>query len=200
MVGYNDLTQALIIILSTFSSTLLALLLFSISACSAHSDAVYLTTFNFSNVKTYSIYQRDSTFTETQNLTDSRRNSIEIAIEKILEQQGFQYQEVDKADLVITYHMLNGKKNDYHDYNKEVRFCNLCLKANNWYNKGSGLTVKKGSLIIDLVDPKIKRSVWRSIAPLNIKDKDNSRVVNEKIQQEVMLMFQQYPSYSQNNN
>ena len=176
------------------------MLVLLLNACSSHSDAVYQTSFNFANVKTYSIYQRNSTFTETQNLTDSRRNSLEIAIEKALEQQGFHYQEIDKADLVITYHVLNGKKNDYHDYNAEVRFCQHCLKASNWHNEGSGLKVKRGSLIIDLIDPIKKRSVWRSIAPLKLKDKDNSRVVNEKIQQEVMLMFQQYPSYSLNNN
>lgn len=172
---------------------LLCLVIFFISACSTHSDAVYQTSFNFSKVKTYSIYQRNSSFTDTQSLTDSKRNSIEIAIEKALEQQGFQYKEIDQADIVITYHLLNGDENDYRAYNKEVLFCQRCLKANNWHNKGTGLQVKKGSLIIDLINPKRKRSVWRVIAPLKLKDKDDSRMVNDKIQQEVALMFQQYP-------
>ena len=178
----------------------LCLFIFFVSACSTHSDAVYQTNFNFSKVKNYSIYQRDSTFTNTQNLTDSKRNSIEIAIEKALDHQGFQYQEIDKADMVITYHMLNGKKDDYRDYNKEVLFCHHCLKASNWYNEGDKLKIKLGSLIIDLIDPKRKRSVWRNIAPLKINDKDNSQVVNDKIQQTVMLMLQQYPRHAQDNN
>jgi len=186
--------------LKNITSLFLLLIISTVSACSSHSDAVYQTSFDFSKVKTYSIYQRDSTFTDTQNLTDNRRNSIEIAIEKTLDQQGFQYQDIAKADLVITYHLLNGNKNSYHDYNKEVRFCQNCLRANNWHNEGSPLKIKQGSLIIDLVDPKKKRSVWRGIAPLKLKNKDNSQVVNEKIQQEVKDMFQQYPRYSFSNN
>jgi len=177
-------------------TTLLSLFLVVIfvSACSTHSDAVYQTNFNFSKVKSYSIYQRNSTFTDTQSLTDSRRNSIEIAIEKTLEQHGLQYKESDKADIVVTYHLLKGKKNDYRDYNKAVLFCHHCLKSNNWHSEGQSLEIKQGSLIIDLVDTKQNRSVWRSVAPLNLKDKDNSQIVNDKIQQEVMMMLQQLPS------
>ena len=133
-------------------------------------------------------------------MPDSKRNSIELAIEKTLELEGFQYQEVDKADIVVTYHFLNGDKNDYHDYNKEVLFCLHCLKASNWHKEGKALQIKRGSLIIDLIDPKRKRSVWRNIAPLKLDDKDNSQVVNEKIQQEVLTMLQQYPRYSIGNN
>lgn len=172
---------------------------FFISACGTHSDAVYQSTFSFNKVKTYSIYQRNSSFTTTQNLTDSQRNSIEIAIEKAIEQHGFKYTTVEQADIVITYHLLNGKIDAYRDYNKEVLFCQHCLKANNWYNEGSALKVKRGSLIIDLIDPQRKRSVWRNIAPLRLKDKDNSRVVNDKIQQAVTMMLQQYPYSTLNN-
>ncbi len=186
--------------MKNFPLLLLCLVTFFISACSTHSDAVYQTNFNFSKVKNYSIYQRNSTFTNTQNLTDSRRNNIEIAIEKALEQQGFQYQDIDNADIVITYHMLNGKKDDYRDYNQAVLFRHNCLKANNWYNEGSELKLKRGSIIIDLIDPKRNRSVWRSIAPLEIGDKDNSQVVNDKIQQTVVRMFQQYPRHAQGDN
>ena len=165
-----------------------------LTACSTHSDAVYQTSFDFSKVQTYSIYQRNSTFTETQNLTDTKRNSIEIAIEKSLEKQGLEYQEVDQADIVITYHLLNGKRNDYHDYNKAVLFCHHCLKANNWHKGDNDLKVAFGSLIIDLIDPQKKRSIWRNIAPLKLKAKENSQVTNEKIQQEVLMMLQQYPT------
>jgi hypothetical protein len=51
-----------------------------------------------------------------------------------------------------------------------------------------------------LIDPKRNRSVWRSIAPLEIDEKDNSQVVNDKIQQTIVRMLQQYPRYSQGNN
>ena len=157
---------------------------------------MYQTSFNFDQVKTYSIYQRDSSFTDTQSLLDSKRNSIEIAIEKSLDKNGFSYRQSDTADLIVTYHFLQGKKEDYHDYNREVLFCDLCLKASNWYSEGSPLKIEQGSLIIDLIDTKRKRSVWRNIAPLKLKNKDNAQITQNKIQQIIESMFQQYPRFT----
>ena len=179
--------------------TLICLLfIVPLSGCSSQSDAVYKTNFDFSQVKSYSIYQRNSAFTDTQSLTDARRNSIEIAIEKEFDKQGFIYKENDEADIIITYHLLSRNPDDYRDYNKAVLFCHHCLKANNWYKGSKGLQVKAGNLIIDLIDTKKKRSVWRNIAPLNLKDKDNSREVNSKIQENIATMLAQYPKAKSN--
>ena len=154
---------------------------------------IYHNQFDFSQVKTYGFYPLDSEFTEVQSLSYNLRNSIEIAIEKTMEKQAFSYAEIDSADILVTYHLLTGKSRDYSRYNKAVLFCQHCLKANTWHQSDNAVKLSKGSLIIDLVDPKKNRSVWRSAQPLSIKDKDNSREVNQKIQQAVQFMLSQYP-------
>jgi hypothetical protein len=165
-----------------------------LSACSSNNNALYHNDFDFSAVKTYSMYSRNSEFSDTQSLTDTLRNSIEIAIENHMEKHDFFYNDAESSDLIVTYHVVD-KTSDYKDYNKAVLFCQQCLIASNWQQGKDKFRLAKDSLIIDLIDPKRKRSVWRSIQPLKIKDKDNSIEVNEKIYQAVYDMLIQYPKF-----
>lgn len=173
----------------------LILFAFSLISCTStkSNGVIYHNQFDFSQVKTYGFYPLGSDFTEVQSLSYSLRNSIEIAIEKAMDKQAFSYAKLDAADIVVTYHLLTGKSKDYSRYNKTVLFCQHCLKANTWHQSDNSIKLSKGSLILDLVDPKKNRSVWRSAQPLSIKDKDNSREVNQKIQQAVEIMLSQYP-------
>ncbi|PKI17727.1 DUF4136 domain-containing protein [Colwellia sp. 12G3] len=153
----------------------------------------YHSSFDFSQVKKYSFYQSDSTFFDSQSLSHSQRNRIEIAIEKSLNAQDFVYSDLENADIIITYHLVKRNKKNYQDYNKAVLFCPHCLKANTWQQDNNAWSVYPGGLIIDLVDPKKNRSVWRSIYPLKYKQKDNSKIQNEKIMEAVDIMLMQYP-------
>lgn len=170
-------------------------LLFLLSACSMSYKVgvVYHDGFDFSTVKNYSLYQRNSVFTDTQSLLDSRRNAIEIAIERTMAKNQFSYAEVEQADIIVTYHILNTSKSDYSNYNEAVHFCQHCLRATAWKTENKYSTATHGSLILDLIDPKKQRSVWRSIYPLALKEKENSAKTNEKIKQAVALMLARYP-------
>ncbi len=178
--------------LKVFSILLIFTLL---SACSSNhkTGVVYHEGFDFSEVKNYSFYHRNSAFTDSQNLIDARRNAIEIAIERTMENNNFNYLEPEQADVVVTYYLFDGNVREYSAYNEVVRFCIQCLRASTWQTDNQYLSLKKGNLIIDLVDPHSKRSVWRSAYPLGIKAKDNSAKLNEKTQQAVNLMLALFP-------
>lgn len=166
-----------------------------LGACASNQKAgvVYHDSFDFSGVKSYSLYDRNSTFTDTQNLLDTRRNAIEIAIERTMANKKFSYQSPDNADVIVTYHVFNGKKNEYANYNKSIRFCASCLRATTWKTDQKYATVNRGSLVVDLVDPKQNRSVWRSVYPLGLKAKENSADTNDRIKQAVSTMLAEYP-------
>jgi hypothetical protein len=178
--------------LKTISITLLFFLL---SACSGNRNVgvVYHDGFDFSQVKSYSLYHRNSPFTDSQSLSDTRRNAIEIAIERRMSAKKFNYTEPQHADVIVTYHLFNGNFGEYSQYNEAVRFCVHCLRASAWQTNNQYSKLAKGSLILDIVDPKKKRSVWRSAYPIEIDVKDNSAELNRKIQQAVSLMFALYP-------
>ena len=166
----------------------------NLSACSSSSSVVYYNRFDFSQVKNYSFYSNDSSFFESQSLNYAQRSRIEFAIEKKLAAQSFNYSELDQADMIVTYYIVGQSGRDYQAYNKVVRFCSYCLKSNLWVKKTSDWQPYPGGLIIDFIDPKNKRSVWRSIYPLNIDIKDNSNELNDKLIEAVDSMLSQYPN------
>lgn len=175
-------------------SLLTCYLLVLLSGCSSMKNPViYYDKFDFSQVETYSFYSSDSAFFDSQSLPHSQRSGIELAIEKSLDAQKFQYSDTEKADIIVTYHLVKKQSRDYINYNKAVLFCSHCLRANAWQKNNTEWLVYPGGLIIDLVDPVKNRSVWRSIYPLNLKAEDNSNVQNEKIIEAVNNMLTQYP-------
>lgn len=178
-----------------FKTFILAIVFTFLGACSSVQKAgvVYHDSFDFTAVKSYSFYDHNSIVSETQSLLDARRNIIEIAIEHIMAKNKFNYTELEKADVIITYHVFNGKRSDYSKYNKAVHFCSHCLRATTWNTDQKYSSVSQGSLVVDLVDPKQKRSVWRSVYPLDLKDKENSAETNDRIKEAVSVMFAEYP-------
>jgi hypothetical protein len=174
---------------------LISLFMLSLSSCSSiKSPVVYYNNFDFSQVKNYSFFTSGSMFFDSQSLPHFQRSRIELAIEKSLNSQNFNYSDVNDADIIVTYHLVKNKPQDYQAYNKSVRFCSHCLKANTWQKNSDDWQVYPGGLIIDLVDPKKNRSVWRSIYPLKLSVKDNSQEQNEIIMEAINFMLSQYPA------
>ncbi|PCI59142.1 MAG: hypothetical protein COB35_12000 [Gammaproteobacteria bacterium] len=83
--------------------------------------------------------------------------------------------------------------NELKHYNRGVRYCAECLKLSNMDNKSITINTAPGALIIDLIDPKSKRSVWRSSYPVIVKEKENSQEIQQRIQRAVVEMIKQYP-------
>lgn len=163
-------------------------------SCAGHNpvNARFHQYFDFSNVKSYSTFARNSDFIDFQNLSDSLRNHIELAIENALEQQGFQFAPPDNADLLVGYHLITHKPKELTAYNEGVKYCAPCLLTASGH-KPKSLVMKPGSLIIDLIDPKTERSIWRSSISVNLKTQDNSQEQQSKIQIAVAQMLQLYP-------
>jgi len=178
-----------------FKTPIVITLLTFLVACSSMKEAgvVYHDGFDFSAVKNYSLYGRNSTFTEAQSLLDTRRNAIEIAIERTMAKQNFNYIELEQTDLIVTYHVVSGSRKDYAKYNEVVRFCTFCLQATTWKTDQQYSDIRRGSLIIDLVDPKQSRSVWRSVYSLDLEDRENSAETNDRIKQAITAMLAKYP-------
>jgi len=169
-------------------------LLLLLSACSSQTaTAKYRSSFNFSSLNNYSTYDRNSPFSEYQSISDAKRNSIEIAIEKALDKKGYNYQLVEAADVVVTYYLINNNNKELKEYNKGIRYCHWCLKSGSEDVNNKHWKMKAGSLIIDFVDTKDNRSVWRSVYPLGIKEKDSSFDIQEKIVLAITSMMAQLP-------
>jgi len=149
--------------------------------------------FNFSQVDSYRFYDRSSDFSDFQNINDTTRNSIELAIEQVLDKNGFLYQVRGEADIIVTYHLIKDGR-EVAKYNKGVGFCSYCLRGGEAQKNKKTFKMAPGGLIVDIVNPETKRSIWRSVYDLKIKaDRDNSKEVQLKIYQAIEMMMKKFP-------
>lgn len=167
-----------------------------LTGCTSSQTAIskYQTNYNFSDVKSYTFYNRNSDFSDLQNIGDATRNNIELAIEQVLDKKGFNYRNEDEADIVVTYHLFSGNNKDLLRYNKGVTYCSGCLRGGEGPKERKPWKVPPGSLIVDVIDPDSKRSVWRSVYDLKLNaEKDNSKETQLKIYQAIDAMIGKYP-------
>ncbi|MGB1200019.1 MAG: DUF4136 domain-containing protein [Cognaticolwellia aestuarii] len=169
-------------------------LIINLAACSTTTATTsFRDGFDFASVESYSTYGRNTAFGDLQNLSDSTRNTIELAIEQGFDGNGFSYKTLNKADIVIAYHLLNRRAFELDKYNREVKYCGYCLRAGQATHAELENKLRPGSLILDIIDPKSQRSVWRSVYPLKFKADDNSREMQEKISTAVDSMLRDFP-------
>lgn len=167
-----------------------------LSACSVTQIATtsFSDGFDFSKVKSYGTYGRNSVFGDLQNINGAIRNNIELTIEQQFDERGLLYQGIDNADIVIAYHLLNNKNGEFKNYNQQVKYCGYCLNAEKNVRKEIERKFKPGSLVIDIIDPKSQRSVWRSVYPLGFNPQDNSQDIQDKISRAIKTMLFDYPN------
>jgi hypothetical protein len=167
-----------------------------LSGCSSSKVAIakYQTNFSFSEVNYYALYGRNSDFSDFQNISDATRNSIELAIEQVLDKNGFNYIIENKADIIVTYHIVSDNTKELARYNQGVAYCSRCLRGGEAYKDKKPWKIIPGSLILDVIDPDSDRSVWRSVYYLQLNaEKDNSKETQLKIYQAIEAMMNQYP-------
>jgi hypothetical protein len=175
-------------------TSILGLCVLMLLGCTSHPPAMakFKSNFNFSEIKSYSTYPRNSVFGESQNISYATRNNIETAIERSFDSKGLVYQPNEEADVIIGYHLIQNKQ-DLNKYNQGVKYCDPCLHSGLAVKDKKSWQVSPGSLVLDIVDQQDKRSVWRSVYPLKIRPKDNSQEVQDKIQQAIRAMMKTLP-------
>ena len=166
-----------------------------LTGCTSSRPAIsqFRINFNFAQVDSYRFYERSSDFSDYQNINDTTRNNIELAIEQVLDKNGFVYQGEGKADIIVTYYLINDGQNVI-KYNKGIGYCSYCLRGGEAQRNKKPFKIIPGALILDIVNPETERSVWRSVYDLKIKvDKDNSQEVQLKIYKAIEMMMKKFP-------
>jgi len=172
------------------------ILLFLLTACSVNNSAFSRVkkSFDFSSIHSYSTFERNSVFSDFQNISDSTRNSIEIAIEQAFDAKGLLYKNPNNADVVIGYYLITENSNELVEYNKGMKYCRVCLKWSVDYGNNPEWLIVPGSLVLDIVSMENNRSIWRSVYPLKITEKDNSNDIQLKTNSALNIMLKQFPN------
>lgn len=136
--------------------------------------------YDFGAVKTIGYYH-DSGQVVGDNplrLSDMQRERIDDALAYALRNSGYRIiDDAGAADLLLSWHLVTEEKTDvqtwqtptyggYYGYNRYSAYnCWSCMG-------GTEVTVRnytQGTFIVDLIDPALKKSVWRSVIQSRLK-------------------------------
>jgi hypothetical protein len=134
-------------------------------------------------------------------LSDMRRDRLNLALEQALTAKGITVSATPaNAQLYLTWHLVTQEKVDIRTTSSPSHYggvgrYNRVAMYNCW-NCGMNTDVSvreytTGSLIVDLIDPAAKKSVWRGVIETRIKDKAERRqeVFNEAANE----LFEAFP-------
>ena len=118
-------------------------------------------------------------------LSDMARDRIDSALETALQTKGFVWvDDASQADLLVSWHLVTQDKTDVRTY--QTPSMGVGYGRYGGYNRysmyncwgcGSQTEVSvqnytEGTFIVDMIDPKLKKSVWRSVIQSKLKAKE----------------------------
>lgn len=174
---------------------------------------------DFTKFNSYSLFERESAFTEQQNIGFVLRNSIELAIEKAFNKQGFDYKDPNDADIMVAYVLTGIEVIKPFNSTGSLHICAGCGTSNkkgqqrkkSRKSQSSNSNARQqrtkdqrlmkadeerniGALMIDILDAKTLRSLWKSEYSLDAENEDSSKEVQDKLTLALSEMMKLYPT------
>ncbi len=177
-----------------FKIALVSLLVVLAAGCSTFPPEPivdYNPDYNFSGIRTYRIVHDESV--NSMTLEGAR---IEKAIKNEMAMKGVQ-EVASGEDMQLRFMLVLKEKQDIQTYDRFYGggFYN-CWRCGYGGFATTDIQVREyteGQLVIDMVDPKLKRSIWHTVSTGRIKEKITPQERNERIQAIVASMFSHYP-------
>ena len=149
----------------------------------------YKADYNFSAVKKIAFYDESGQVTGDNplQLSDIQRDRIDEALSYALTNRGFEIvTDTSQADLLLSWNLVTQEKTDvrtwetpamgygasYGRYNRYSAY--NCWSCSPTRTEVSVQNYTQGIFIVDLIDPKLRKSVWRSIIQSRLKGNQSS--------------------------
>jgi hypothetical protein len=145
----------------------------------------YKADYDFSAVKKIAFYDESGQVTGDNplQLSDMQRDRIDEALSYALTNRGFEMvTDAAQADLLLSWNLVTQQKTDvrtwetptmgYGGYNRYSAY--NCWSCSPTRTEVSVQNYTQGTFILDLIDPKLRKSVWRSIIQSRLKGNQSS--------------------------
>jgi hypothetical protein len=149
----------------------------------------YKADYDFSAVKKIAFYDESGQVTGDNplQLSDMQRDRIDEALSYALTNRGFEMvTDAAQADLLLSWNLVTQQKTDvrtwetptmgygasYGRYNRYSAY--NCWSCSPTRTEVSVQNYTQGTFILDLIDPKLRKSVWRSIIQSRLKGNQSS--------------------------
>ena len=179
-----------------------------LAACSStpKPDVDYKSDYNFMGVKKIAFYKfsGDVTGDNPLQLSDFQKERIDEALRYALEIKGLQFvDDPADADMLISWHLATQDKTDvrtyqtpaygaYGGYGRYNRYAGYnCWNCMPTQTEVSVQNYTEGTFIVDMIDPAMRKSVWRSVTQSRLKGTHEND--QGKFNEAAMIIMEGFP-------
>ena len=125
------------------------------------------------------------------------------SIDQYLRGKGLQPADPASADLLIAYHVAVDTELNVADLYSPTPYYTGGVPTGPFYYSANSLPgsvgryVRKGTMLVDVVDRERKEVVWRALTSVTLKDTTSKRL--EQVNKAIRKVFEQYPPNKKNN-
>ena len=160
--------------------------------------------YDFGRVNTIAFYKNSGQVVGENplRLSDMQHNRVDRALEQALTNKGMSISEnAGSADLLLSWHLVTEDKTKVRTYETPVMGVGYgpynrysmyrCWACNPTRTEVSVQNYTQGTFIVDLIDPRLKQSVWRSVVQSRLKAEPETD--QEKYNAAAAAIFASFP-------
>lgn len=148
--------------------------------------------YDFSKIKTFAYLPRKGGPADARVLSDMEVRRFHQAFSRALTAKGLVYVENrERADILASWHLVVQEKTDVRSYNATSYY--QCWGCGPAISDVSVQQYNRGTLIFDLVDQDMRKSVWRGVMQSKIAEKRNPEGQQEYFNNIATAMLGSYP-------
>lgn len=145
-------------------------------------DVDYNRDYSFGGVKKIAFYAGSGKVSgdNPMQLSDIQKDRVNEALSYALKTKGYEFvTDASQADMLLSWHLVTQFKTDVQTYNDPAMYgpyfgYNRYAMYNCWSCGGTEVVSRNytdGYFIVDMIDPGLRKSVWRGTIQSRIKDK-----------------------------
>ena len=154
--------------------------------------------YDFSQVESFATAPRSPIGRANAIVSDMTHEFIEDSMVDTLKEHGLEHVgTIGGPDVIVSYHVVTHSQEDLETYNSNRDYqCWRCEPATTTDTQEADPT--EGTLIIDMIDTKSNKPIWRAVATKHIKPKKTPKARRAMVQKVIEAMFEGFPpeSYS----
>lgn len=170
-------------------------------------DVDFKQDYNFSQVKKIGFYAKSGQVSgdNEMQLSDIQKDRVNTALSHALGLKGFELvSDPSQADMLLSWHLVTQFKTDVQSYNTPGMYgpyygYNRYSMYNCWSCVGGGMggtevvssNYTEGYFIVDMIDPEMRKSVWRGTIHSRLKGKQTED--QEKYNAAAVSIFEAFP-------
>ena len=148
--------------------------------------------YDFGHVKTVAYLPRKGGPADPSTFSDMEIERMHAAFARALSAKGISVvEDRDKADILASWHLVTQEQTNVRAYNSTSYY--RCWGCGPSVSDVSVRQYTQGTLIFDLVDPQMRKSVWRGVMQSKLDDKRKAEGQQERFNEIATVMLKNYP-------